>query len=277
MRIAFDMDGVLADMDRALTTLAEEMFGREAAGRKPTRRSRPAGPPNQHNANAAPASNRSGQPPASSDATPAEGQATPALGPAVEPLPDLDRLNLRQHTQLWKRVADTPDFWMKLDETEPGVVARLGRVAKDLHWEVLFITQRPSTAGQTVQTQTQRWLRKHGFDLPSVHTTRGSRGTIAAALSLDAVVDDRFENCLDVANQSRAWSINIARTATDLESLAVRARQMGIAVVPTVKDALTRLEAAQRSGPAQPEEASLLARLKQSFSVGKRPGRHSSR
>ena len=51
--------------------------------------------------------------------------------------------------------------------------------------EVFFITQRPATVGQTVQRQTQYWLRQQGFDLPSVLVISGSRGAAAGALRLD--------------------------------------------------------------------------------------------
>ena len=53
-------------------------------------------------------------------------------------------------------------------------------------WEILFLTQRPTTAGDTAQVQSQRWLRAQGFDMPSVFVMNGSRGKLAAALHLDA-------------------------------------------------------------------------------------------
>ncbi len=263
MRIAFDMDGVLADMDGALTTLAEQMFGRDRAGRKSGAR------------------RQAGINPSSGDVTtddaeaPAEpgGDAGPGSPPSIpvqEKLPVLARLSQRQQTQLWRRVEDTADFWMKLDETEAGVVAHLARLAKDLRWDVIFVTQRPSTGGQTVQVQTQRWLRKHGFDMPSVYTTRGSRGKIAAALTLDALVDDRLENCVDVATESRAWAIFVARGTPDVASIEIKAGRMGIAVVPTVMDALNKIEAAGRATPPEPGEPGLFARLKKSFGVSRR-------
>ena len=76
-------------------------------------------------------------------------------------------------------------------------------------WEVFFITQRPFTAGETVQRQTQRWLVAQGFDLPSVLVLHGSRGTAAAALRLDYHVDDRPQNCIDVSVDSNAKTILI--------------------------------------------------------------------
>ena len=43
-----------------------------------------------------------------------------------------------------------------------------------------------------------------GFTLPSVFVVQGSRGLVADALALDVVIDDRPENCMDVAADSNA-------------------------------------------------------------------------
>ena len=266
MRIAFDMDGVLADMDGALTRLAEEMFGRDLTGKKSASEPRKAGAANLGDV----AGEQAKGPAVPAVPDVALDPSSASLDPVPERLLVLARLNQRQETQLWRRVEGTADFWMKLDETETGVVAHLARLAKDLRWEVIFITQRPSTSGHTVQVQTQRWLRKHGFDMPSVYTTRGSRGKIAAALTLDALVDDRLENCVDVATESRAWAIYIARGTPDLAPIEVRAGRLGIAVVPSVMEALEKIEAAERATPAQLNETGLIARLRKSFGVTRR-------
>ena len=168
LRIAFDMDGVLADMHTALAVEAERMFGEQ------------------------------GQSTVSALEEAIEQKPPP---PPVPRLPGILTLTAQQSEMLWQRVADTDNFWDGLAETEPGIVGRLARVADQRRWEVLFITQRPQTRGVPVQKQTQLWLRRHGFDLPSVYTTRGSRGAIALALNLDVVVDDRCEGCVDVAGE----------------------------------------------------------------------------
>ena len=58
-----------------------------------------------------------------------------------------------------------------------------------------------------MQRQSQRWLQRMGFPLPSVYVVHGSRGQIAKALQIDVVVDDRPENCLDVVLESQAGAI----------------------------------------------------------------------
>ena len=240
MRISCDLDGVVADMDGALARLAEQEFGV-----KP-----------------------SGSPKPRAEAAEADQSPIPPAPKATE-LPTaatLGRLTARQQNRLWERVRQTRHFWESLDECEPGTIGRLQHLAYDLRWDVLFVTQRPSTAGPTAQVQSQRWLHRHGYDLPSVYTTQGTRGDIAAALTLDAHIDDRLEHCVDVATRSTAWAILVWREADSFERVAAGASKLGIAVVRTVNEALDKLERADRAAPADGPETSgtsLLSRLKQ--------------
>jgi len=251
MRISFDMDGVLADMDAALAKIAGDEFGTKAAA------------------------------PAASPASPLGLTGTPpSAGPGTG-LPaaaTLDRLTARQQAKLWKRVSETGNFWEALAELEAGSVRRIQELAYRFRWEVLFVTQRPSTAGRTAQVQTQRWLHKHGYDIPAVYTTRGSRGRIASALSLDVHVDDRLDNAVDIATESRAWSVLVWRDEASIGHIRANAQKMGIAVVGTVGEALDKIVAADQSEqdgrqPAGDEEAAhtgpaLLERLRRTFGFG---------
>jgi hypothetical protein len=149
-------------------------------------------------------------------------------------------LTPREIRRLWQHVAGVENFWMSLGEIEPGAVARLSALTAQHRWEIIFLTQRPSSAGETTQVQSQRWLRAHGFDLPSVMVMRGSRGKVAAALSLDVVIDDRPENCLDVIADSKAkpfliWRLGAARMPPGLVGLAIES-------VPSMAGACVRLE-----------------------------------
>src|SRR5262249_36074451 len=144
-------------------------------------------------------------------ATTGSEQATAETAP--DNVPPLSRLNMssRQQRKLWHHVESIENFWQTLNETEPGIVARLAAVATERRWEVIFLTKRPESAGATAQVQSQRWLESKGFLLPSVYVVQGSRGRIAAALHLDIVIDDRPENCLDVVVDSTARAILIWR------------------------------------------------------------------
>jgi hypothetical protein len=104
----------------------------------------------------------------------------------------------------------TGDFWARLDEREPRIVAHLAELAAARQWEILFLTK-GDAGSDTAQADAQRWLESKGFALPSVYLARGPRGPIAAALNLDVVIDGSPENCADVAGQSTARAILVWR------------------------------------------------------------------
>ncbi len=235
MRVAFDLDGVLVDLETVLAGTAERMFGPAApalAAQKPE--SALADAPN-----GAPEA-------ASADAAPED-----------EPVPPLVRqLTASQQRQLWQRVLQTENFWETLNEAEPGIIGHLAALALERRWEVIFVTQRPSSAGAMCQLQSQRWLARHGFTLPSVFVIRGSRGKIAAALDLDVVVDDRPENCLDVVVESKARAFLVWRGDVSA-AVPTRAKQLNIEVVGSVAECLETL-----AGERDEKAPGLLDRLK---------------
>jgi hypothetical protein len=237
MRIAFDLDGVLADLHgpfaRTALRLFPELDRTEIASPEVG-----SSPPDEDHA----------------QDKPAEG--SPVI-PALTNLP----LTGRQASAVWDALTAVEDFWSTLDEIEPGAIKRLAQLADERRWEILFITSRPWTAGRTVQRQSQRWLERLGFPLPSVYVVHGSRGRIAAALNLDVVVDDRPENCLDVALESKAGGILVWRGSK--EAVPASARRFGIAVVPSVASCLDALVEIERSD----QRGSLLDRLRKLFGL----------
>lgn len=193
LRIAFDLDGVLADMDGELSRQAEALFGSAGNGRQ-------------------------------------------------------RKLTARQVERLWRAVEGIDNFWETLEEIEPGSIARLGALAEQRRWEIIFLTKRPESAGATAQAQTQRWLEARGFRLPSVFVVQGSRGRIASALALDLVIDDRPENCLDVVADSKARAILVWRGP---EAPPASAHRLGVGVVATVAeclDVLVKIDSAPPTG-----------------------------
>jgi hypothetical protein len=218
LRIACDLDGTLADMDSALEAEAERLFGPRVDVRA-SLRARSEGPPSAE--------------------APDPTATSPGIRPTVTSAARGANLSDRQQRQLWARVRNIENFWESLKEVEPGAVARLAQAAAENDWEVLFITTRPSAAGNTTQVQSQRWLQAQGFELPSVYVVSGSRGRVASALTLDAVIDDRPENCLDVATDSDAKPILVWRGAPD--TVPAGASRLGIEVVHSVADALEHL------------------------------------
>lgn len=142
---------------------------------------------------------------------------------------------------VWDAIRTIDNFWVGLDPIEPGIVRRLFEVSMRSRWEVFFVTQRPGTAGDSVQRQTQHWLMNQGFDTPSVLTVPGSRGRAAQALDLDFLIDDLPRNCVDVASESRCRPLLVARLAdAEMEHTAERFK---ISVVRSVSDALDIIEA----------------------------------
>ena len=231
LRIACDLDGTLADMERALQREAERLFGPDIdlAVRK-------AGV-----ADAADDEEMDSRAPISEETLRLKADATSDRVEANATFIGADgvrkrSLTGRQMRQLWSHVRRFDNFWMTLEEIEPGAVARLAALASLHGWEVIFLTQRPPTAGDTAQAQSQRWLAAHGFEFPSVYVMSGSRGRVADALRLDAVSDDRYENCVDVAADSKARPILIARR--DLPDNPSGASSLGITVVRSFAEAL---------------------------------------
>lgn len=239
LRIAFDCDGVIADLDSALAEIATRLFGPlPAAG--------------ADEAGSARAGADASDPPATS-AAPSAINGPTAEEEQVEP-PRFRTLTRQQQHDIWETVRNTENFWESLAETEPGIVARLAELAREQGWEVIFITQRPSSGGEKTQLQTQRWLVAHGFDLPSVYVIKGSRGKVAAALSLDVVVDDRPENCLDVKLESRARAMLVWRA--DFVDIPPNAQRLGIEPVAGIGACLDLLAA------PRPEKHGVLARIR---------------
>jgi len=247
LRIAFDLDGVVADMESALVAEAETLFG-EAMTRRL-----------EIDADGAAAASAS-EADSLSDGSAPEADATP-------PLVRL-RMTSRQQRRLWRHVETIENFWEGLNAIEPDVIPRLAGIAAERRWEIIFLTKRPETAGATAQVQSQRWLEAQGFPLPSVYVVQGSRGRIAAALDLDIVVDDRPENCLDVVVDSKARAILVWRE--DEKHLPTAARRLGIGAVKSVTeclDILTQVDAVGKDTPGVMSRVRRLLGLKEPASA----------
>jgi len=229
MRLAFDLDGTVADMQSALAREARRLFpGIDLA--------------------ALPLST----PPTDDPAEPA-GDTSPEQAPL-----SIGHLSSRQQRELWKSVCGQENWWETLAEIEPGALARLYRLVKDRKWELMFVTSRPETRGETAQLQSYRWLAAQGYETPSIFVVHGSRGKIAAALALDVLVDDRPENCLDVAIDSSARAILVWRG--DEDKIPASARQLGIGSVSSIRECLDILEELDRD--TESEGLGMIDRLK---------------
>jgi hypothetical protein len=187
-----------------------------------------------------------------------EEQVQAGETPAPDRLPERTTNALpsrRRREAIWASIEATPNFWETLTPIEPDAVRRIHALMLEHQWEVFFITQRPKTAGDTVQRQTQRWLVANGFDLPSVLVLGGSRGAAVGALRLDYHVDDSVQNCLDVLAASRARPLLVAGDWED--EWHANVRKLGIGTTPSIGAALDLL--AQVASARH--DAGLLSRL----------------
>jgi hypothetical protein len=142
--------------------------------------------------------------------------------------------------RVWAYVAKTPNWWLELTPYEPEQIARLYGLARASGWEVFFLTNRPPSAGDTVQFQTQWWLERQGFYLPAVLTVPGSRGEIANALRLDLVIDDLARNCVEVVSGSTSKALLLQRGGDGASKK--HALERGIGVVSSLTEALVVVE-----------------------------------
>ena len=119
MRLGFDLDGTLADMQSALAREARELFPQVDPATLPR------------------------------SAAIEESRANLDSGEAnadVAPTPSAP-LSARQQQMLWRAVRERQNFWETLDEIEPGALARLAGLVRDRKWEIIFLTSRPETKG----------------------------------------------------------------------------------------------------------------------------------
>jgi hypothetical protein len=223
VRVGFDMDGVLADFESAFRAAEERLFGSSSlvAPERPEVEAR-------HEEE----------------------------GPAALETPKEAR---RRRDAIWKAIQATDDFWTSLEPLDPDAVRRIQEMTLRHRWEVFFITQRPATRGQTVQRQTQVWLQRQGFDLPSVLVIGGSRGAAARAVRLDYLVDDSPQNCLDVGAESSAHPILIVPDTDQITENS--AKRLRVAVARSIAGALDMLEEAMAEPPEDPGALTRLSRM----------------
>lgn len=213
LRIAFDLDGVLADMGSALRREERRLFGTSEQPGETVEEGEQEGP---------------------------ETVETEAATGQVAAEMTKHGLTAREQRLLWRSIANIENFWETLDEIEEGSVRSLADIAAERRWEIIFLTKRPTTTGFTSQIQSQRWLERQGFALPSVFVVDGSRGKIAEALGLAVVVDDLPTNCVDVLSDSKAKAILVWRSRS--ETVPSSARRLGIGVVSSMAECLDVLK-----------------------------------
>ena len=228
LRIAFDMDGTLADLSTAYAEIEDRLFGPDRAEHeRPAPEAREV---EQH-----------------SEEDPVTAATTRDNQRVVD---RRSRGSSRHRDRIWRTIESTPNFWTTLQPLEKDAVKRLYQLTGEHNWEVFFITQRPATAGATVQAQTHKWLVEQGFATPSVISLSCSRGKCAGALQLDYLVDDMPQNCVDVLSESSTRAILLIDPDDPIAETS--ARRLGIGTAHSVHQVLDLLvqATAARANPS---------------------------
>lgn len=95
------------------------------------------------------------------------------------------------------------NFWSGL---EPLVAPEEWRVLDALSRDgrLVFITHRMERECSDIRRVTSDWLRRHGVGNPVVHCTQTYKSELVERLGVTLFVDDRHENCQDVAEKTGA-------------------------------------------------------------------------
>src|SRR5688500_10057330 len=121
LRIAFDMDGTLADLSSAYAEIEERLFGAELA-----EHDRPA-------------------PEAREEEQHVDEVPPPAATTRDNRRPTERHSSFRSGSQhrdrVWRAIEETPNFWTTLKPLEKDAVTRLYQLTGEHNWEVFFITQ----------------------------------------------------------------------------------------------------------------------------------------
>lgn len=153
--------------------------------------------------------------------------------------------NKDQLNKIWDIIGASETFWYTLKpypETTEIILQLYGRIlAGD---DVYFITTRPSTGLVTAKHQTERWLMNQTVGhltvwadfCPTVLVT-DDKGPVAKALNLTHFIDDKWENCIAVKDQSNAMVYLLNRSWNMLPNTNIN----GITRVNSVLEMLKEL------------------------------------
>jgi hypothetical protein len=96
-----------------------------------------------------------------------------------------------------------PEFWRTLAPLPtPAQWQTLNRISAK--HEVVFITHRWVRDSYDIHRVTCDWLRRHGVADPVVYFTQENKSVLVQQLKIELFVDDRHENCADVATETDA-------------------------------------------------------------------------
>ena len=132
-----------------------------------------------------------------------------ANGPIhLESITDLSFKNHPYLTEesVWKcmeEVSHNPSFWRNLSSLiSPRDWRELDRLSRQE--ELVFVTHRYERESYSIHDVTRDWLTRHGISRPVVHFTQEFKSDLVRKLGVGLFMDDRHENCADVAEKTEA-------------------------------------------------------------------------
>lgn len=100
-------------------------------------------------------------------------------------------------------VSNDPAFWERLEPLPPPEHWRALN-ALSRQERLVFITHRYERETYDISRVTTDWLKKHGISHPVVYFTQNHKSELIGQLGVHLFVDDRHENCRDVAENTEA-------------------------------------------------------------------------
>jgi uncharacterized protein len=100
-------------------------------------------------------------------------------------------------------VSADPKFWQGL---APLPTRSQWKLLDDLSRQkrLVFVTHRYERESYSIHQVTCDWLKQHGVGQPVVHFTQTYKSELIGKLNIELFVDDRHENCCDVAEKTQA-------------------------------------------------------------------------
>jgi 5'(3')-deoxyribonucleotidase len=107
-------------------------------------------------------------------------------------------LSKEEQEEVWGAICSAPNFWERLAVENGASYSSMEKLRSRKDVDLVFITARAVTAGNSVQEQSCRWLLNNfGVPFPTVIVDT-NKGPLAAALKLDYFIDDRPKNCWEI-------------------------------------------------------------------------------
>lgn len=133
------------------------------------------------------------------------------IGNGPIPQETITDFKFKEHADLteeivWKcmeEVSCDPLFWRDLSPMISGKDwARLEELS--YRRQLVFLTHRFERETYSIHRVSQDWLRSHGIRDPIVYFTQEPKATLVNELGVSLFMDDQYENCVNVANETQA-------------------------------------------------------------------------